>query len=130
MTTTPNPAPDRLTFGDRVTITGQVQKRRHAWRREVSYHDAPPPHRSVDSLERDKRGHKTNRWTTEHRPLTEGIVIGKRTLQNGNWDWEDGYSIYTPRVGEKCAVYVVAVAMDRRPIYCRPEQIEKVKEDE
>ena len=112
-------------LGERVRITGTVCKRRSLWDRNLTYEDAPVPKRSVDRLERvdGKRG---TRWTSDRRPLYEGIIVGKRTAQPGSWVYEGGLPVYTPSRGESFPVWLVAVALDRKPVMCRVEQIERV----
>jgi len=115
----------RFQLGDKVQISGQIKKVNSGVK--VSYSDFEVPSRSVDSLERDENGKKTSRWSSERRPITTGVIVGKRTLQNGEFYYEDGYPIYTPTTGEIHQVWLVSVAMDLKPIYCRDEQVKSLE---
>lgn len=62
-------------------------------------------------------------WFPTDGPIREGIVVGRRTLSNGQREWEDevGYS-YTPTAS--FPAYIVAYDLHRAHINVRPEDLE------
>jgi len=57
---------------------------------------------------------------------THGIVVGKRTIQDGEWDFEDGYCIYNPVAESARTVWLVAYDLHRKPVMCLDSQVESV----
>jgi len=73
-------------------------------------------------------------WTTMqvppnvHTPAGEGIIIGKRTLVNGNNQY-NGYDepiIFIPK--ERFTAYLVAFDLRRKPVHVLPEHITPLEE--
>lgn len=62
-------------------------------------------------------------WFPTDGPIREGIVVGKRTLSNGEREWEDevGYS-YTAK--SHFPAYLVAFDLRLTPLFVRPEDLE------
>lgn len=98
-------------LGDRVTFTHTLHRRGRGL-----------PERAWTIVRKE--------WTVEdydgHTPPPnprEGLVIGKRTLVNGDRDYlgfEEGYG-FIPR--EYVTAYVVAYDMRRKPVYVLPEHL-------
>lgn len=44
-----------------------------------------------------------------------GIIVGKRTLAEGNAEWDEGYSTFVPK--SHLRAYLVAFDLKRRPVY-------------
>lgn len=63
-------------------------------------------------------------WSTKSgpgmpdRPAGEGIIVGKRTLTNGDVDYDRNYF-----PTERFAAYLVAFDLRRKPVYVLPEHI-------
>ena len=55
-------------------------------------------------------------------PADRGIIIGKRSIQQGLTEHEDYRAVFLPC--ETTTVYLVAYHLSRRPVMCLPEQIE------
>lgn len=69
-------------------------------------------------------------WTTEvypgkHTEGGQGIVVGKRTLSNGNtsYAYDDG-TTYTPK--EHFTAYLVAYGLRRKPVFVLPEHLQEL----
>lgn len=63
-------------------------------------------------------------YREDHRwPGGKGIIVGKRTLSNGNTRWlgEDGGNGYEPV--ESFTAYLIAYDLHRRPVHVLPEHI-------
>ena len=80
-----------------------------------------PKHWGVDKAQCDKF------WTTEIYPghFTgggEGIIIGKRTLSNGDTHYGyDGDTTYTPK--EHFTAYLIVTSLRSAPVHVLPEHI-------
>lgn len=73
------------------------------------------------------RGADRKRWEPQHRPsANEGIVIGARTLFDGEAVW--GYDEPT-RFEQTATVkaYLVATHLYRRPVLVLPEHMERIE---
>ena len=112
-------SPVRVSYqlGDRVTMTGAITKyhtgRMSSTRVDTIYLDAPVPVlRSTYPRGQGRIDH----------PATEGIVVGKRTLRPGRTVYHGGFPEWhaSPEVIE---VYLVAFALRRKPVMCRPDQL-------
>lgn len=57
---------------------------------------------------------------------THGIVVGKRTIQDGEWDFYDGYTAYSPKAGSARAVWLVSYDLHRKPVMCLDSQVQSV----
>ncbi len=104
MTSTKRPA-----FGQRVQITGKVDRSRY-------YHQRPLP------------GGRLGNWQTEvtwtERPAeAEGIFIGYRTVYEGWIEYVDDEvgNIFDPQ--GHLEVWLVVTDPRRNPIRCRPSQV-------
>lgn len=73
-------------------------------------------------------------WSThpgpglEHQPWKggEGIIVGRRTLSNGNADWfYDEAATYTSK--DSFTAYVVAFDLHRKPVHVLPEHLEVIQ---
>lgn len=62
-------------------------------------------------------------WEEHRWPGGEGIIVGKRTLSNGNLRWlgEGAGNSYDPV--ESFTAYLVAYDLRRKPLYVHPEHI-------
>lgn len=94
-------------LGQRVTYT------KHILRRDSRPGDFTGPNRL---------------WSSELYPGTEtnggeGIIIGKRTLSNGNAHWigYDGPTAYKPT--QHFTAYLIAHDLHRKPVHVLPEHI-------
>jgi hypothetical protein len=58
----------------------------------------------------------------------EGIIVGKRTLANGENGWweEEVGTIFYPK--ERFTAFLIAFDMRRKPVFVRPEDIEVLEE--
>ena len=96
-----------MKFGDKILITHKlVRKQKQATYQRTGYA------RTVTlKVWEEKPTHK----------LTEVIVIGKRTLWNGErWFEEDGGYQFNPK--EKLTAYLVVEKMSRKPYYIAKPQ--------
>ena len=108
-------------LGDRVTMTGTVIKRRTgrtSKRVDTTYQDAPVPVlRST---------YPRGKARVDHYAV-DGIVVGKRTIQPGSTVYH--YDMPEWRPGpETYEVYLVAFALRRKPVMCRPDQLTPLEE--
>jgi hypothetical protein len=101
------------TLGQRVRFQHSLHRRTKFW--------------GVDTAQFDKF------WTTMLYPPStrthggEGIIIGKRTLSNGNNHY-NGYDepiVYEPK--ERFTAYLVAFDLQRKPVHVLPEHIEPIE---
>lgn len=65
-------------------------------------------------------------WSTEYypgkdNPGGEGIVVGVRTLSNGDAHWDDWGSGYRPK--EHFDAYLIAYNVHRKPVFVLPEHV-------
>ena len=78
-------------------------------------------------------------WSNNHGPLYreghrwpggEGVIVGKRTLSNGNLRWlgEEGGNSYIST--ESFTAYLIAYDLHRKPVHVLPEHITAVTESE
>ena len=103
-------------LGDRVTMTGTVIKRhtgRTSTRVDTTYTDA-----SVPVL---RSTYPRGQGRIDH-PAVEGIVVGKRTLRPGRTRHSGGFPEWRPDP-DVIEVYLVAFALRRKPVMCRPDQL-------
>lgn len=93
---------EKLKFGDRILITNKlVRKQKQGTYQRTGY----------------PRNVTLKVWDQQPlMKLTEVLVIGKRTLWNGEkwWEEEAGYQ-FNPK--EKVSAYLVAEKMSRKPYY-------------
>lgn len=98
-------------LGDRVTITGTVEKvHRDSW---TIYEEAGKPW-------------QYGGWEGK-REFSEGVVIGLRTVQNGKTYW-DMYepATFVQEPGTAKRVWLVAYNLNYKPVMCFPHQIERI----
>ena len=98
------PLSRNVSLGDPVVFTHYLQRGR---RREAGQPNRTWVRVAVSALlpvDRDPRPLMLN-----------GILIGKRTLWDGDVQWEDSYAIFSPKV--KHRAYVVAWDLNRKPLY-------------
>lgn len=105
-----------IQLGDRVRFT-------HSLTRFTEHRHAPDRPGSLGSRQRWKV------WKPEHAPYGAhgGIVVGRRTLANGQaeHEWEVGTQWY-PGTAEHFRAYLVAWHLDKRPVLVLPEHLEYV----
>ena len=56
-----------------------------------------------------------------------GVIIGQRTLSNGQVEYDPEYIAFIPR--EYFKAYLVSVNMNENPVYVLPEDLEEFEED-
>lgn len=99
-------------LGDNVTVTGVLQRVEGAYTREGQYSNGD---------------HYPRHWEKrDFRVPTVGMVVGKRTLQNGKVCYEahdDGGSIPVWYCRSTQPAYLVATSLHRKHIFCAPEQL-------
>lgn len=97
-------------LGERVRILGTACKQKE-WkgysRAIITYDEGPPPVRHN---------------YPEPKHYSEGVIVGQRTVQDGDADWDDG-AMYTPRVGTARNVWLVAFDMRMKPVMCFDHQV-------
>ena len=116
-------------LGDRVHLLGAVEKVRDlsTWRPRQShciYTEALegwPQIKAADGRA-DGHGHLLRTRLMEAEPPADrGVIVGKRSFQQGLTGYEDYRAVFLPC--ETTTVYLVAYHLSRRPIMCLPEQI-------
>lgn len=64
-------------------------------------------------------------WDRRTRPATEGIIVGTRTLADGDVQWEPEVGMtFTPQ--RHFQAFLVAYALRRKPVYVLPEDLTEV----
>lgn len=95
-------------LGDRVRMIGTAEKcKRH---RKITYEEAPIP---VTNLYPTAKTHDS------------GIVVGSRTVMEGEVDWSEGWITFCPDRGTAVKVWLVAFDLRRKPVMCFDGQITK-----
>ena len=101
-----------LPLGAKVHITGtvvKVKQRTHNYSKVViGYEEGPPPTRCN---------------YPDDKVFTEGVIVGSRTIQDGEAFWEDGSSYYQPTAGTARNVWLVAFDMRMKPVMCLDDQV-------
>ena len=93
-------------LGDRVAMTGTVVKTHMYEDNSVltKYPEVPLP--------RDRGV-----------PVTEGIIVGKRSLRNGHSTWSPMYDFRWLPDPTSFTVYLVAYSLMRKTVMCLPNQL-------
>ena len=93
-------------LGDRVAMTGTVVKT-HVYEDNsvlTKYTEVPLP--------RDRGV-----------PVTDGIIVGKRSLRNGHLIWNPMYDTRWLPDSASFTVYLVAYSLTRKTVMCLPNQL-------
>ena len=100
-------------LGDRVAMTGTVVKTHMYEGNSVltKYSEVPLP--------RDRGV-----------PVTEGIVIGKRSLRNGHMRWDPMYDLRWLPDSTSFTVYLVAYSLTRKTVMCLPNQLTPISNED
>ena len=100
-------------LGDRVTMTGTVVKA-HVYEDNsvlTKYPEVPLP--------RDRGV-----------PVTEGIIVGKRSLRNGRSTWSPMYDFRWLPDPTSFTVYLVAYSLTRKTVMCLPNQLTPISNED
>lgn len=54
-----------------------------------------------------------------------GVVVGKRTVQDGDIDWMDEGVMFYPKSGTARSVWIVSYDLHRNPVRCFEHQLTK-----
>ena len=100
-------------LGDRVAMTGTVVKTHMYEGNSVltKYSEVPLP--------RDRGV-----------PVTEGIVIGKRSLRNGHMRGDPMYDLRWLPDPTSFTVYLVAYSLTRKTVMCLPNQLTPISNED
>lgn len=98
-----------FTLGERVKIAGTAVKVKDFYR-AVTYRDGALPVRL------DYPNAKV---------FTEGVIVGSRTVMDGQGDYDDGYT-FTPQRGTARRVWLVAFDLRMKPTMCFDHQVTAV----
>lgn len=86
------------------------------------------PLKRVGTWDEEKRqagkAWRHSRYEKKAQELQEGIVIGRRTLANGETQWEEEGTIFHPT--EYFQAYLIATALHRKPSVVRVENVRRV----
>lgn len=98
----------RFDLGQRVTFSTRLNRRVKYW--------------GSDTEQFDKF------WSTLDRvrqplPGGEGIIVGKRTLSNGNTHWLEGDGVTVYDAKEHFQAYLIVTSLRTAPIHVLPEHI-------
>jgi len=111
---------EELKLGDRVTITGTVEKARgndsFTWG-SVRYRDAKVP--GFVSAARNELG----AWHETFTPHPDGVIVGKRRYTS----MENDEGIWIPDGVQEFTAYLVAYHLSRKPVIVRADQMEAAK---
>jgi hypothetical protein len=100
-------------LGQRVTFSTRLKRRDKYWGSDTEQFD-----KSWSTLDRRR----------QPLPGGEGIIIGKRTLSNGNTHWleGDGGTVYDAK--EHFQAYLIVTSLRTAPNHVLPEHITAIKE--
>ena len=100
-------------LGDRVAMTGTVVKTHMYEGNSVltKYSEVPLP--------RDRGV-----------PVTEGIIVGKRSLRNGHSTWSPMYDFRWLPDPTSFTVYLVVYSIMRKPVMCLPNQLTPISDED
>lgn len=117
-------------LGDRVRLSGAVEKvrDRSIWRPKESQRIASEVAAGWQEI-REQQGRYEfgllrTRWMPTEAPASVGVIVGKRTVQEGiteHYGYEEA-ACFLP--GGSRTIYLVAYHLSRKPAMCLPEQIE------
>lgn len=88
-------ASEEFVLGERVRFDAKlVRKKEYHPRKQVARRGEPKPEGLFDEVFKSNaysepdseryHEHETRRWETEDQPMREGVLVGIRTLKNGN----------------------------------------------
>lgn len=97
-----------FTLGQTVKISGTAKKVREG--ASTTFEEAGPPIRG-------------DAWG-KHKEVTEGVIIGHRSVMYGNrdGDWEEG-TYFVPTPGSAKRVWLVALNLQMNPARCFDNQV-------
>lgn len=113
----------RFALGDRVRFTHNVVKARVS--HGVTWKVVGVPVRFVDYMDENKQ------WQREDRPLTEGVIVGARTLSDYSLDYYGEGLEYeriiscVPGTGRKA--WLVSYDLRRKPVLVLDEHVKAVE---
>lgn len=104
-------------LGQSVVVTGHLEKTVSRYR-ELRYLAAPLP--------------TSGRYGAEVPESLEGVIVGKRALQEGNihHGYGDEPTVFIRDRGRPViTAYIVAWSLYRKPMLCRPDQIKEAEHE-
>ena len=98
-------------LGQRVTFSTRLMRRVKYWGSDTEHFD-----KFWSTLDRLR----------EPLPGGEGVIVGKRTLSNGNTHWLEGDGVTLYEAKEHFQAYLIVTSLRSAPIHVLPEHISPI----